>query len=92
MNMTKEEIILHFIKTSKDYYPHILEKQFPHVLKNIVARWNSHDFSSYMADLLQTNGSSGGRADRNGFPKGAWQEIFRLAELHKTYRVKKGGS
>ena len=91
MNMTQEEFILHFLKSSKDHYPHILEKQFPHVLKNIVAKWNSSDFSAYMADLLQTNGASGGRPDRNGFSKVAWQEIYKLAELHKTSRIKKGG-
>lgn len=86
--MNKEEVILHLLKNTKGQYPQVLEKRFPHVLKNIIARWDSPDFSTYVADLLQTNGRSGGRTDRDGFPQDAWQEIYRLAEFH---RMKKGG-
>ena len=79
-----EEVVLRTLKCSLNQYPRVLEKRFPHVLKNIVEKWNSPDFSAYVADLLQTNGHSGGRMDRDGFPKDAWQEIYKLAELHRS--------
>ena len=82
--MLTEQVIYQTLKCTKAQYPNILVKQFPHVLENIIAKWHSPDFSVFMADLLQTNGRSGGRFDRDGFPKDAWQEIYNLAELHKT--------
>lgn len=84
--MKKEEIVLQILKCSKDQYPRLLAEQFPHVLEKIVVMWNSPDFPAYIADLMQSNGRSGGRLDRDGFPKNAWQEIYNLAELHKKSR------
>lgn len=82
--MISEERVLLTLKCSTDQYPRVLEKRYPHVLEKLVSLWNSPDFSGYVADLLQTNGRSGGRLDRDGFPKDAWQEIYKLAQLHKT--------
>ena len=82
--MLTEEFIYQTLKCTKAQYPSILVKQFPHVLEKIISKWHSPDFSGFMADLLKTNGSSGGRFDRDGFPNDAWQEIYNLAELHKT--------
>ena len=86
--MINEEIIFLTLKCSKDQFPRILQKKFPHVLEKIVEKWRSPDFSVYMADLLQTNGRSGGRLDRDGFPGDAWQELYNLAELHKASRTR----
>ena len=86
--MISEERVLLTLKCSRDQYPRVLEKRFPHVLEKMVALWNSPDFSVYVADLLQTNGRSGGRLDRDGFPKDAWQEIYKLAQLNKATRSK----
>lgn len=85
-SMITEEIVMQTLKCSKDQYPRMLLKQFPHVLEKIVAKWHSPDFSAFMADLLQTNGRSGGRLDRDGFPESVWQELYKLVELHKTAR------
>ena len=82
--MLTDEVIYQTLKCTKDQYPTILVKQFPHVLEQIIAKWRSPDFSVFIADLLQTNGRSGGRLDRDGFPTDAWQEIYKLAELHKA--------
>lgn len=84
--MIKEEIVLQTLKCSKSQYPRVLAEKFPHVLEKIVAMWNSPEFPTYIADLMQSNGRSGGRLDRDGFPKNVWQEIYNLAELHKTSR------
>ena len=86
--MIAEEIVFLTLKCSKDQYPRVLEKRFPHVLKKIIELWSSPNFSAYVADLLQTNGQSGGRLDRDGFPKDAWQEIYKLAQLNKATRSK----
>lgn len=84
--MKREEIVLQTLKCSKDQYPRLLAEQFPHVLERIAAMWNSPDFPAYIADLMQSNGRSGGRLDRDGFPRNVWQEIYNLAELHKKSR------
>jgi len=81
--MLKEEVVLQTLKCSKDQYPHLLAKQFPRVLTKIVDLWYSPEFDSFIADLLQGNGRGEGRLDRDGFPELAWQEIFKLAELHQ---------
>ena len=81
--MLSEEIILRTLKCSNEQYPHLLVKQFPHVIKRIVELWHSPEFDPFIADLLQSNGRGGGRLDRDGFPKPVWQEIYKLAELHK---------
>ncbi len=80
--MLSEEVVLKTLKCGKDQYPHILEKQFPHVLEKIIDMWNSPEFGPFMADMMQSNGRGGGRLDRGGFPKPAWQEMYKLAELH----------
>lgn len=84
--MVTEEVVFRTLKCSNDMYPRVLEKKFPHVLEKIVALWNSPDFPAYIADLMQTNGHSGGRLDRDGFPKDAWQELFKLAKFHSSIR------
>lgn len=86
--MVTEEVVFRTLKCSKELYPRILEKRFPHVLEKIVALWNSPDFPPYIADLMQTNGRSGGRLDRDGFPKDVWQELYKLAEFHKSTRAR----
>lgn len=84
--MIKEEVILHTLKCSRAQFPSVLAAKFPHVLEKIIALWNLPGCSAYLADLLQSNGRGGGRLDRDGFPNDAWQEIYKLAELHKTSR------
>lgn len=82
--MITEDVVLRTLRCSKEQYPRTLEKDFPHVLEKVVALWNSPDFPSFMADLMQTNGRSGGRLDRDGFPKHVWHELYKLTESHKN--------
>lgn len=45
-------------------------------LKKSSKFWNSPDGGAYFTDLLQSDGRSGGRMDREGFPEKVWQETF----------------
>ena len=81
--MFNREIVLHTLKCSNDKYPRVLEQKFPHILEKIIKIWNSPDVEVYIADLLQPNGRSGGRLDRDGLPPDATAEIFQLGVLHR---------
>ncbi|MGA8147980.1 MAG: hypothetical protein WB870_10455 [Gallionellaceae bacterium] len=84
------ETVLQTLKCSQNQYPKILEEKFPHVLEKIVKLWDSPNGGVYLTDLLQNNGRSGGRVDRDGFPEKVWQEIYQLAELYRKPRHKPG--
>lgn len=80
--MINREIVLNTLKCSPNQFPQTLNERFPHVLENVVKLWNSPDAEYYLADLLQPNGRSGGRFDREGFPDRAWEEIMHLQLLY----------
>ena len=81
--MLDKQVIFNTLKCSNDKYPRALEQKFPHILEKIIKLWNSPDVGVYIADLLQPNGRSGGRLDRDGFPPDAAKEIFELGVLHR---------
>ncbi|MDO8413864.1 MAG: hypothetical protein Q7S51_08775 [Gallionellaceae bacterium] len=81
--MFNRQAVLQTLKCGNDQYPTILEEKFPHVLTKILALWGTPELDVYVADLLQPNGRSGGRLDRDGFPPGAAAEIFKLGMLHR---------
>jgi hypothetical protein len=80
--MLDRETVLNTLKCRPNQYPQLLDERFPHVLEKVVDLWNSPDVETYIADLLQPNGRSGGRFDRDGFPDKAWREILQLQLLH----------
>ena len=84
--MINRDVVLHTLKCNPNEYPYLLDEQFPHVLEKVVQLWNTPDAEPYMADLLQPNGRSGGRFDRDGFPDAAWEEILRLQLLNSKQR------
>lgn len=86
--MITREIVLQMLKCNPNQYPQMLEDRFPHILKKIITLWNSPDGADYLADLLQPNGRSGGRMDRDGLPEKAWEEIFQLKQLYEKPRPK----
>ena len=86
--MISKEAVTQTLGCNPNQYPQILNDKFPHILEKIVKLWNSPDGESYLADLLQPNGRGGGRMDRDGFPEGAWQEIFQLKVLYSKPRPK----
>ena len=88
--MISRESVLQMLKCNPNQYPQVLEDKFPHILENIVKLWNSQDGEAYLADLLQPNGRSGGRIDRDGFSEKVWQEIFQLKQLYEKPRAKPG--
>lgn len=80
--MVSKEEILNTLRCSMSQYPKVLAENYPHVLAKIISLWHSPEGEIYLADLLQPNGRSGGRMDRDGFPSNAWQEIFELKVLY----------
>lgn len=86
--MISKPTVLQTLKCAPNQYPQLLETQFPHVLEKIVSLWHSPEAATYITDLLQPNGRSGGRVDRDGFPEKVWQEIFQLKLLHEKPRPK----
>lgn len=83
--MISRDVILQTLKCLPSQYPGILEEKYPHVLERIVELWGSPDAEAYFADLLNPN-FSGGRFDRQGFPRPVWLEILQLSELHRKPR------
>lgn len=90
--MLNREVVLNTLKCGPNQYPQLLDERFPHVLEKVVRLWDSPDVEPYIADLLQPNGRSGGRFDREGFPEKAWQEIFRLQLLYNKQRPERVSS
>lgn len=86
--MISREVVLHTLKCLPNQYPQVLEEKYPHILEKIVQLWNSRDAEAYFSDLLHPT-FSGGRFDRQGFPKPVWQEILRLNELYRKPRPRK---
>jgi hypothetical protein len=86
--MVSKEVVMQTLGCAPAQYPQLLNDKFPHVLEKIVKLWNSPEGDPYLTDLLQPNGRSGGRMDRDGFPERAWQEIFQLKVLYHKPRAK----
>lgn len=84
--MVTREVVLRVLKCNPAQYPVMLDEKFPHILEKIVDLWHSSEIDIYLADLLQPNGRSGGRMDRDGFPERAWDEIFALQQLYLKTR------
>jgi hypothetical protein len=78
--------VLNTLNCDQSEYPEMLAAKFPHVLKKILELWNSPGCGAYFTELLRTDGGGGGRMNRNGFPKQAWNEIFRLNALYRKPR------
>lgn len=86
--MISRETVMQTVGCLPSQYPQMLEEKFPHILNKIVKLWDSPDGEAYFTDLLQPNGRSGGRFDRDGFPERAWQEILQLSQLYRKPRSK----
>ena len=84
--MINREAVLKLLQCNPNQYPQMLEDKFPHILNKIITLWNSPDGAAYLTDLLQPNGRSGGRMDRDGLPEKVWQEIFQLKQLYEKPR------
>ena len=82
--MFDKEAAMLKLRCGNDQYPRVLEQKYPHILKKILELWGKPDADIYITDLLQPNGRSGGRLDRDGFPPDAAAEIFRLGTLHRN--------
>ena len=72
------EKILKLLKNKADYYPHHLEKQFPHILEKIVIMWDSAEFDTYLNKFMLDKRDH----PRQGFPPEIASEILRLSMLH----------
>jgi hypothetical protein len=79
------EMVVSKIGCGPNYYPYMLESQYPHVLENVVKLWNSPEGERYLNDLLNPS-SSGGRFERAGFPDKVWDEIYYLLDLYRKYQ------
>ena len=83
--MPDKETVMNTLKCGADLYPRVLEQRFPHVLTKLLLLWGSAEAEVYITDLLQPNGRSGGRLDRDGFPTEVTAEIFKLGVLHRKF-------
>ncbi len=72
------EKVLKVLKNKADYYPHMLEKQFPHILDKIVIMWDSPEFDTYLNKFMLDKRDKA----RQGFPPEIASEILRLSMLH----------
>lgn len=61
-----------------EVYPTHLEKDFPHILEQLVSFWGTVEFETFSERLLLNS-----RGGRSGFPPEVVMELFHLANLHK---------
>lgn len=64
-------------------YPRILERDYPHVLIDLMHLWGEPGFDSLMQDLMVSK-----RGDRGGFSAGIVQELLFLNKLHDAFLQK----
>lgn len=72
------EKILKVLSNKTEYYPHKLEKQFPHILDKVIIMWDSPEFDSYLNKFMLDKRDHA----RHGFPPEVATEILRLSMLH----------
>lgn len=79
--------LLRILNNREQNYPHQLEKQYPRVLKKIMANWDSPDVDAIFVDLMVN-----GREDRRGFPFEVASDIMYLSRVHAQQygRAEKG--
>jgi len=70
----------------EDYYPRILEAQFPRVFEKIFQIWDTNELESYLDDLLMDSRNG----QRKGFPQDAASEILRLSLLYAKQQNQSG--
>lgn len=70
---------------NKEYYPYILEEQFPRVFNKILELCETKLIEAYLLDLMVDN--SGGT--RQGFPPEAATEIVRLSKFFGSMEARK---
>jgi len=64
----------------EEYYPHLLEERFPHVLQRVITLWgNKLDLETYLDGLLAPP-----RAGAKGFPQEAVFEIVTIKAVHRA--------
>jgi ankyrin repeat protein len=69
--------LLRILNNREQNYPHQLEKQYPRVLKKIMANWDSPDIDAIFIDFMVN-----GRGDRKGFPSEVASDIIYLSMVH----------
>jgi hypothetical protein len=78
------ENVLKILSGKTDFYPHMLEQQFPHLLEKIIQMWDSQEFDAHLNKLMLDNRDQ----RRQGFPPEVASEILRLSILHGDQYVK----
>lgn len=69
--------LLRILNNREQNYPHQLEKQYPRVLKKIMANWDSPDADAIFMEMLVAD-----RTDRQGFPSDVAADIMYLSMVH----------
>jgi ankyrin repeat protein len=79
--------LLRILNNREQNYPHQLEKQYPRVLKNILANWDLPEIDAIFIDLMVNR-----RSDRNGFPFEVASDIMYLSMLHTRQHGSRNGT
>lgn len=69
--------LLRILNNREQNYPHQLEKQYPRVLKKIMANWDSPEMDGIFVDFLVTV-----REGRRGFPAEVASDLMYLSMVH----------
>lgn len=75
--------LLRILNNREQNYPHQLEKQYPRVLKKIMANWNSPDADAIFVEMLVAD-----RTGRQGFPSDVAADIMYLSMVHSRQFAK----
>jgi len=75
------EAILKLLQGEDRFYPHELEKQYPHILNKIVELWDTPQMEAYFVDLMVDK-----RGTRKGFPQDVATEIYYLDQIYERLR------
>lgn len=76
--------LLKLLNNRAQNYPRALEKQYPRVLGQILALWDTPEIDALFSELMITK-----RADRQGFPADVASDIIYLSMVHARQAGKK---
>lgn len=72
--------LINEIRTGLGSEVSLLDRQFPHISKNIYSKWGKPNFHKYIDTLIYNDRPQ----QRQGFPKEVMQEIEKIVEIHNT--------
>jgi len=74
-----QAVMQKLLSDDDEYYPHLLEQRFPHILQRMIDYWDKPEMAAYLDRLLSPPPEGA-----EGFPQEAIFEIARIKAVHRA--------